>query len=116
MFYRETVIELPPLLEVLREDVDGEGTTLEQQAKKVAGETLALGRCGLYVDYTSQVEGVPSIQDQENGLVRPAIYMRASEDIVNWRYTTIGTVRVLSLVVLKEKYVVDDDGFEGEED
>lgn len=112
MFYRETQIELPALLEVLRNDADGEGTTLEQQAKKVAGEVLALGRGGLYVDYTSQVEGEASIQDQEEGKVRPVIYFRDTESIINWRYTTIGTTRILSLVVLEEVFCEEDDGFE----
>lgn len=116
MFYRETQIELPPVLEFMRANVDGQGTTLEQQAKNVAGEVLGLGRAGLYVDYTAQ-DGVPiSIADQEKAKVRPIVTRYAPERIINWRYTTIETTRFLSLVVLEEKYQKEDDGFEVHDD
>lgn len=114
IFYREYQVELPPTLEVLKDDIDGEGTTLEQQAKNTAGEVLAFGRAGLLTDYASQVAN-PTLQDQITGRARPIISLYHPENIINWRWTTVNNRKFLSLVVLKEMAHDDDDGFEGTE-
>lgn len=112
MFYRPTVIEVPSILKVMLLDVDGQSTSMEQQIKGTAGEVLAMGRAGLYTDYSSnQGESVTRF-DQEAGKVRPTITTYAPERIINWRWTTTDNHRYLSLVVLEEDYVEDDDGFE----
>lgn len=114
IFYREYQVELPGALEILKDDIDGEGTTLEQQAKNTAGEVLAFGRAGLLTDYASQVSN-PSLQDQITGKARPVISLYFPENIINWRYTTVNNRKFLSLVVLKEMAYDDDDGFEATE-
>lgn len=114
IFYRETQIELPSMLEVLLKNVDGQGTTLEQQAKGAVGEVLALGRSGLYVDYTAVAGSIITLADQEKAKVRPIITPYAPERIINWRHSTIDNVKFLSLVVLEEDYEEEDDGFECE--
>lgn len=114
MFYRETVLELPPILKPMVDDIDGQGTTLEQQLKSTAGEVLALGRQGLYADYSA--DGVERVtrQDQEIGRVRATIQRYSPERIINWRWSSLGNRRYLSLVVLEEEYTEDDDGFEAQ--
>lgn len=112
MFYRETQVELIPLLQVMIEDVDGSGTSLYQQSKDVASEVLALGRQGLYVDYNGTSEVGATVADQEQGKVRPTITRYAPENIINWRHMSYNNQRVLCLVVLREEYDAEDDGFE----
>lgn len=112
IFYREYQVELPEILSVMLEDVDGEGTTLEQQVKNVTGEALAMGRSGLYVDYSSAIQGNATRADQEAGKVRPTITMYTPDRIINWRHTTVGNHKFLSLVVLEEDAYDEDDGFE----
>lgn len=112
MFYRPTVIELPPILKIMILDVDGQSTSLEQQIKGTAGEVLAMGRAGLYTDYSANEGQSVTRSDQEAGKVRPTITTYAPERIINWRWTTVDNHRYLSLVVLEEDYVEDDDGFE----
>lgn len=115
MFYRETQIELPAILKVMLEDVDGQSTGLEQQVKNTAGEVLAMGRAGLYTDYTAGVGAKVTRQDQETFKVRPTINAYTAERIINWRWSTVGDVKFLSLVVLEELYIDEDDGFEAKE-
>ena len=112
MFYRETVLELPPILQTMLLDIDGQGTTCEQQVKFAAGEVLALGRGGLYTDYSANLGQSVTVEQQAAGKVRPTINFYAPERIINWRWTTEDNFRYLSLVVLEEDYIEADDGFE----
>jgi hypothetical protein len=116
VFYREPQIELPPLLEVLLEDVDGTGLSLMQQSKEAVGENLGFGRAGLYTDYSVQEDRSATRLDQEVGKVRPTITLFMPERIINWRWSMIGNQKILSLVVLEEDYDLADDGFEAEKD
>lgn len=111
VFQTDPVAELPSLMDPLVEDTDGAGVSLEQQSKKALGEVLAFGRCGLLVDYPNVGE-VASRQDLLDGKVRPTIILYDPWDIINWRTKTIGAKKLLSLVVIAEQYIVEDDGFE----
>ncbi len=51
MFINEPKIELPPELEPLIDDADGDGTSLVQFAKSAFGYLAAYARCGLYADF-----------------------------------------------------------------
>lgn len=114
-----TVFDIDPAIHIhedmepIVEDVTGDGVPLVQQSKKATKYALAFGRGGLLVDYPT--EGDPTIQrtvaDQEAGYLRPTISLYEPEQIINWRTRKIGAKSVLSLVVLKERYVADDDGF-----
>ena len=114
IFYREFQVELPEQLKILIQDIDGEGTTMEQQAKNTTGEVLGFGRAGLLVDYSTSVPN-PTLADQMNGKARPTITMYIADNIINWRWTTVGNSKFLSLVVLEEIAYDDDDGFEATE-
>ena len=111
VFQIEPVVELPALFDPLIEDTDGAGVSLEQQSKKSLGEVLAFGRCGLMVDYPNTGE-VASRQDLIDGKIRPAVILYDPWDIINWRTKTVGAKKLLSLVVLCEQYILEDDGFE----
>jgi hypothetical protein len=111
VFQKDPVLELPELLEVLRDDVDGGGVGLIQQSKKTLGLVLAHGRAGLLADYPNTDE--PSTRAQIlAGEMRPTIQLYDPWSIINWRTKSVGAKRMLSLVVIFENYQAGDDGFE----
>lgn len=114
VYYREPQVELPPLLEVLLDDADGNGLGIIQQSKDAVGDVLALGRAGLFTDYSVQEDRSATRLEQEAGKVRPTIILFRPEKIINWRWAMWGNQKLLSLVVLEETYDADDDGFETE--
>lgn len=111
VFSREPTVTLPPLFDPLKEDIDGSGVSLEQQAKKALGLALAYGRGGLLADYPA-TEGSASRQEIIDGIMRPTVLLYEPENIINWRTITVGAKKMLSLVVIAENYVASDDGFE----
>lgn len=111
VFARDPVVQLPALLEIMEEDVDGGGVSLDQQARKALSHVIAHGRCGILTDYP-KVEGPVTKAMQDDGTIRPNICLYDPWDIINWRVTTIGGKKIYSLIVLSESEVVDDDGFE----
>lgn len=115
VFQQDPITSLPPLMEPLLVDADGSGVSLEQQAKKALGEVLAYGRCGLFVDYPNTSQPA-SRQDLLDGRIRPTILLYDPWDIINWRTKTVGAKKLLSLVVISESYIVEDDGFEAKAD
>lgn len=122
VFSADPVAELPPSMELLNEDADGEGMTLTQRAKKVLAETLALGRTALLVDFPKALkdeEGVErdfSRQEMTDGVARANILQFNAEQVINWRTSLVDGKRLLSLVVIAMKYICYDDGFEIKED
>ena len=72
VFGRDSVIELPPGLEQLLDDVEGTGTGLEQQAKKALEYSLSFGRGGILADFP-KAEGPISNAQIESGEMRPNI-------------------------------------------
>lgn len=110
VFAKEPVVTLPTPLAMLEADVDGAGTTLDQQAKRSLSAALSLGRCGLFVDYPTVEDGkVATKSDQAAGAVRPTIVFYEADDIRDWRFTAIGAESVLVSVTLRERHI-DDDG------
>lgn len=112
IFAREPNAKVPPLLDVLIADIDGAGVTLAQQAKTAAANVLAKGRAGLYVDYPN-TEGKPAtVAEVKAGNIRPTINLYRPEAVINWRTKARGAKSILSLVVLAERALDTDDGFE----
>jgi hypothetical protein len=53
-FHRDPVSELPTQLEYLLKDCDGMGVSLYQQSQATLNNNLAVGRHGLFVDWSSR--------------------------------------------------------------
>lgn len=113
VFGKDAVATLPDGLRPLYDNVDGSAITLDQQAKQVLSDVISVGRCGLLTDYPPR-ERPASRAEVQNGKVRPTLQFYFTEQIINWRYEVIESLRVLSLVVLKEVYTIKDDGFKKE--
>lgn len=103
VFAKPPVVEVPPAAEPWLDDIDGCGTGVIQQAKRVFGEVLALGRCGLLVDYPT-VAAPTTMEAQRAGKVRPTVALYPAESIINWRTRQNNGVTELSVLVLREYY------------
>lgn len=113
VFSEESEIDFPTDLERYVPDIDGAGTPLEQQAKATLKAAVSFGHCGLLSDFPSVGEGVVATkQDIETLRIRPRVILIQPEQIINWRVTAVGGETLLSLVVLEESTIVEDDGFE----
>jgi hypothetical protein len=110
VFLRAPISEVPPELESILKDANGDGVSLEQQAKIALSAVLSKGRGGLLVDYPT-TSGVTTRQQQLDGEIRPTIVFYQPANIINWKIVKIGGKTLLSLVVLKEVY--DRDGADG---
>lgn len=111
VFMRPPEMELPDLMKKIEDDATGAGVSLVQLAKKSLGMTLAYSRSGLFVDYPDTANGA-TIEQIQNGIIRPTINSYSPHEIINWRVIERGAEEVLSLVVLYETYCWQDDGFE----
>lgn len=92
-------------------DIDGSGITLDQQAQKTLSEVLKKGRSGLFVDFPT-TEGPVTAEDQKDNGVRPVIVRYDAKQVINWRTRAIGSENRISLVVIVENHITEDDGFE----
>lgn len=110
VFSREPIIEVPKSLERLQEDATGLGVSLTQLAKYAAGFTIGFGRTALFVDYPT-TDGVITVAQRESGEFRPNVTVYDPKDVINWRWENLNGKKVLSLVVIQEKYIKADDGF-----
>lgn len=110
VFAKLPKIELSPELKSLKENVDGLGVPMDQQAQKVLARLLMLGRGGLLADFPI-LEGAVTRAQLQNGSVAPTITFFEPEDIINWRIKTVGTKQMLTLVVLHELQEEDQVSF-----
>ena len=110
VFRKDPEIELPPQLEYLFDDSDGNGQGVVQQSQDVTRELIELGRGGLFVDLPSapvDENGNPkpvTRQDQLDGKINPKIQFYPAESIINWRTERFGSVNKLRMIVLREEY------------
>ena len=115
VFAKQINTDLPASLSSLVNDVDGAGTTLEQQAKQTLETVIKKGRAGLLADFPTLETGtVVTRADVESGRVRPRVILFQPEQIINWREMTVGGETQLSLLVLKETKDISTDKFEVE--
>jgi hypothetical protein len=121
VFLRDPVVEVPTALDDLVTDATGSGVPLDQVAQELCGFGVGFGRAGLYVDYpqTNVVEDedgeetpVVTVADIEGGEIRPVFKVVAPWDCINYRVKQRGAKLVPSLIVFREDYVKEDDGFE----
>ena len=112
-FLKSPTIELQSNLEYLVTDVDGAGTTLEQQAKEAVDQDLRKGRFGILADMPV-TEGETTLASMENGSTVPRISRYYAENIINWKFRTFGSTQLLDLVVLTEETDAATDEFSHE--
>lgn len=110
-FRKWPTLTLPPLVEYLQSDADGNGVSIYQQSQKVSTSVFAIGRHALFVDYPNTDEPA-SLADMQSGRIRANILSVKAEDVINWRVSRVGAVHQISLVVFRESVDVDlPDGF-----
>lgn len=109
-FAVDPVFTGPEVLQPVIDDIDGAGVSATQQAKKSLANVVAFSRAGLFVDYP-ETQGPVSVADAEEGGIRAKVLLFQPWQIINWRTTLQGAKSKLSLVVIEEEYVKEDDGF-----
>ena len=113
VFSKPIATDIATSLEPLELDVDGAGTTLEQQTKQTLENALKKGRAGLLSDFPTIEPGEDITRaDIETGRIRPRIILYEPEQIINWREQVVGGETQLSLLVLVEQKDVSTDKFE----
>jgi hypothetical protein len=110
VFDTDPAVEVPELLKPVLADATGSGTTLDQQAQATLGDVVGLGRAGILTDYP-KTNGQVTRQQQLAGNIKPTIIRYEPEQIINWRTKAIGAKLYKTLIVLKETFIVEDDGF-----
>lgn len=109
VFDKEPSAAFPSGLEFLEQDSDGQGLPFEDVAREALRGVLKQGRCGFFIDYPKREGSAPvSKADQQAQKLQPMVHFYESKSIVNWRVKS----NVLKMVVLKEDYVKEDDGFQ----
>lgn len=113
-FRKDPETDLPAVLEGYVDNIDLAGMTLVGKAKDVCEDLLQYGRVGIMVDHPPMPDNVSpmSAAIAENLGMRPAIQTYDARAIINWRYRTVGNVKVLERVVLKEMEWIDVDEWE----
>jgi hypothetical protein len=110
IFDTPPTVKIPDTLKPVIADASGGGISLEQCAQRATRYSLMEGRAGLFVDYPDAPEEGISKEDADK--LHPQITIYGPLDIINWRVEEIGSSDVLTLVVLREYFIVSDDGFE----
>lgn len=105
VFRKAPTVELPAVIDYMREDSDGSGMALEQFARMLTSEILQSGRHGVLVDYPEAEDGLT--QEQTAGM-RATLRSYDSANIINWRREG----EMLTLVVLREVYEKEVDQFQ----
>lgn len=108
---RDPIVVMPDTMTAMKLNVDGNGVSLDQQAKKGLAMNIAYGRFGLLVDYPKTLAPI-SLADQKAGRIHPTILQYPPKSIINWRTAKVGADDMLTLVVLSETGILKDDGFE----
>lgn len=110
VFMKEVILNIPPELNNIEYIIDENSVDSIQFFKKVIEDTLAYGRCGILTDFP-RIESI-TLDQIKNGKINPIVRFYPSNSIINWRTEFNGISEKLTLVVLKEKYISFDDGFE----
>ena len=99
VFRRPPITDLPPAAEALTGNVDLLGRTLDDFADACLREVLTVGRCGVLVDHTAAPVEAPA---EPAGPPRPYLTLYDSESILDVVHETVGGVRRLARVRLRE--------------
>lgn len=102
-------LEVPPVLEYLKDNVDGTGINFDNHVIASLSHVLRKGRLGLFVTYP-QTEGDVSVADQEDGAFVATIHAIDAKRITNWWSIQRGAKAMLGGVVFTD-CMEERDGF-----
>lgn len=102
--------DVPQAIRDLTEDIDGEGNQLDVFATSALEEALHLGHVVLLTDYPV-TDNVETLADVRQSKIRPYVTLYKASDIRSWRHATVGGVRVLVQIVLRESGCEEDGEF-----
>jgi hypothetical protein len=94
----------------LLENVDGEGTHWQVFLQQVCMKAADYGHAAIYTDYPSYGDGTerPTIGEAQRANLRPYWTCYSAKDIPNWRVTTVGGVKLITRVTLREDHEEED--------
>lgn len=102
--------DVPPTVRALCEDIDGEGNHIDVFATSAIDSALHFGHSVLYTDYPVTT-AVRNRREQRIGQVRPYVQLFPAYDVLSWRTATVGGVREVVQVVLRERSSEPDGEF-----
>lgn len=102
-------VTLPAALKTIREDIDQEGTSLEEFAKNLVEEELTVARGGILVDFPQVDTTGMSVAETERLNLRPYAVQYQAENILFSRREKIKNVSKLVHVRLYETEEVEGD-------
>lgn len=104
VFSKAPQYDVPPAIEALFEDITLDGKTMTDFSELIVSENIAVGRVGILIDMPSvNTNGLSSL-DVGRMNIRPFMKYYQTENIRNWRETTINGRLVPNLIVLSESY------------
>lgn len=101
IFRRPPDVKVTDVLRAYLTNIDNAGTSFISFSQKVTLDDLTVGRVGVLVDHTPVAEGA-TVADAQNVGARPYLCLYATENILDWEYTSTGGKRQLSFVRLRE--------------
>ena len=112
LFRKDPKIEISDSFKPWLKNVDGNGNNLQTFVEKVADDVMTVGRIGILVEHPVKTEEVRTKYDSERLGMRPFLTPYKAENIINWKFTVVNNVKVLTMVVLKEyHFEAGDDEF-----
>jgi hypothetical protein len=102
--------DVPPAIAELAEDIDGEGNHLDVFAQTSLDAALDLGHCVLFTDYPDASD-FKNRGDERQAQSRPYVQLYPADDVLSWRSATVGGVKVLVQIVLREHSTESDGDF-----
>ena len=91
-------------LQKIYDNITLDDDTIEDFAKAITKEVLAVGRGGVLIDMPSIDRSQFSASQIEAMNLRAYARLYKAENIINWRYTNVNGIQYLSLLVLEETF------------
>lgn len=101
------VNDMPTELEYLLTDADGEGQSLNAFAKQILLDLINYGKAHILVEYPS-VQGSLSLAEERDMNIRPYLCRVDPVKAIGWKYTTVGSKRLLDEFRIFEDVEVED--------
>lgn len=111
VYTRDPMMKVPDELQNVIEDATGLGVSIIQLSKTACSYVIAMGRSGIFTDYPNTGQLPASKADIAAGKIRPILRVYPPWDLINWRIEPRDGKLTLTLVVMREDYIRQDDGF-----